>query len=87
MTAADTWWTIVTIYLAVGFMAWFWTFLFLDDHPQQKGWGVAAVLWPISLIILSPVLLVKLVAVTFKRRGLLSSWLFTVTDTYKKAVK
>lgn len=58
-----------------------------EYSDNQKGILVAIALWPITLILMSPVLLVKTGAVIFKRRGLLGSWLSVITDTYKGAVK
>lgn len=85
--SGDAWGGVVFIYFVVTIFAMAMIMPEFDNTSNEKGVFVAIALWPITLLVLSPVLLVKLGAVVFKRRGLLSSWLTVITSTYKGAVK
>lgn len=84
---SDFWYITLVLYIAATVFGLLWTLIEEEDNPRQKGLFVAVLLGPLTLLILSPIILVKLVAVTFKKRGLVASWLSLISDTYKKAVK
>lgn len=79
--------------LGFGFLYTFVTFvvcaivfgIFESEGTKQN--YTMAVLWPLTAILLLPVLIVKLCAVTFKKRGLVSAYAGGIAKVYKEAVK